>query len=412
LGGAVRGKKGKMAITYNAGTNIITVTGYTAGTPCTFLNLWNADQLGGWNKITRQCTDQYCFTANLQIGDGTITTWFGDTNKQIVFNCAPFVSPIKGFNVSVLVKNNATFRLGKLKDAGLKTTNKGCAFSYRYGSTHSTIMGDAVDGANIELYSTQIISPNHIFFLAMSENLKLYNSILADGVELYELFGVDIYNVVLQNHDNRFGIVNCIGEMDTISINNFWYAINVTTYDYGESVVFKNLKMADSSNYMMYLSDLDFDDALLINCESDVWSFLWEPANPSTKHVIRQYEFDLKVMDKAGVNINGATVKIWDKDNNLVVNTTTAGGVISMQTLNYGYYSDAGGSTPVMQTPHTIEISKAGYETYKTAFMVDVKINWRIRLLEAMPVRQCDNDMILQLRPESQEDDRFLYTRI
>ena len=69
-----------MAITYNAGTNVITVTGYTAGTPCTFLDVWNADQAGGWGVITRQCSHQYCLSAQLDIGDGSTVTYFGDKN--------------------------------------------------------------------------------------------------------------------------------------------------------------------------------------------------------------------------------------------------------------------------------------------------------------------------------------------
>jgi hypothetical protein len=35
-----------MAVAYNVGTNIITVTGYTAGVPCTFTDIYNADKAG------------------------------------------------------------------------------------------------------------------------------------------------------------------------------------------------------------------------------------------------------------------------------------------------------------------------------------------------------------------------------
>jgi len=56
----------------------------------------------------------YHFDAKIQIGDGTTATWFADTNKLVEFY--PMVDP----NIGILVKNNATFRLGVLIDAAKK----------------------------------------------------------------------------------------------------------------------------------------------------------------------------------------------------------------------------------------------------------------------------------------------------
>lgn len=74
-----------MAITYNAGTNTITVTAYTAGTPCTFLDIYNADVAGAWGQVTRQCTNQFCFDCKLVIGDGSTATYFADIGIDFSF---------------------------------------------------------------------------------------------------------------------------------------------------------------------------------------------------------------------------------------------------------------------------------------------------------------------------------------
>lgn len=94
----------------------------------------------------------------------------------------------------------------------------------------------------------------------------------------------------------------------------------------------------------------------------------------------------LELWNMQHIGFDGATVKIWDLNNNLVVDTTTASGVIATQTLDYGYYIQSDGSTPTMQTPHTIEIKKAGYQTYKKKFTLDEKIDWRIRLRKVTEV--------------------------
>lgn len=97
-----------------------------------------------------------------------------------------------------------------------------------------------------------------------------------------------------------------------------------------------------------------------------------------------QYEFDLKVIDKDNVAINAATVKVWDKDSNLIVDTTTnASGVITTQTISRGYYNQANGNTLQEKSPHLIKIEKAGYTTYEADFTLDDKTNWLIALQPA-----------------------------
>jgi len=192
-------------------------------------------------------------------------------------------------------------------------------------------------------------------------------------------------------------------------------------------------------------------DLYMIN--STFSTFFWDPQGDVCT-VYKQYEFDLKVVDMYGNAINGATVKIRDLTNNLILNKTTnvdgyvgedsgtatsgtpitlidtskswtvdewrsyevviTGGTGAGQSqtvksntantlttnewaiqpdstsryilttvLNYGYYNKIGNTVPYMQTPHTLEIFKTGYEPYKKEFTADKKIDWTISLKPA-----------------------------
>ena len=51
--------------------------------------------------------------------------------------------------------------------------------------------------------------------------------------------------------------------------------------------------------------------------------------------------------------------------------------------LNRGYYMQPNGNDITLETPHTIEISKPGYQTYRKKFTVNKKIDWLIRLIHS-----------------------------
>jgi len=72
-------------ITYSSPT--ITVTGYTGGTPCRFWDVWNASNVNGWGAVFNNYDTQYFFNSSrLQIGDGSVLTYFADTAVQVAFN--------------------------------------------------------------------------------------------------------------------------------------------------------------------------------------------------------------------------------------------------------------------------------------------------------------------------------------
>ena len=360
-----------MAITYNAGTNTITVTGYTGVTPCTFLDFFNADVAGGWGVVTRLCNDFFCFSCHLTIGDDLTTTWFKDTLKTAIFTAA---------SCKFYVKTLATFQLGE-KDAN----------------------GDVYDGCFLKI--------NDPIFSAFSTggsagDVKFYDSIIyfpafwrlyrgsAQLVELIDcriikwkggrIQGTNSIIKGLQFHDTtEYSLTTKtpVGTLENIKSYRNTYGFYYSPA-YSQDTTIKGLVCRNNTYSIFVNVDASANYSLyLINPDVDVWNFHYLPAGNYYGTVRRQYEFNAKVQNEDEIAINGAIVKIWDKDDNLVTDVTTgADGKIVTQTLNYGFYKQSTGDTPTMQTPHIIEISKAGVETYTKKFTINKKTDWTIAL--------------------------------
>ena len=167
-----------------------------------------------------------------------------------------------------------------------------------------------------------------------------------------------------------------IGTVDDLRITDVTYGFMCFFITSG-SVSISNCELVNESliSFYMFGSSVNF---YVINtaCKWLVGFF-----NSASAVLYRQYEFDLKVIDKDNTPIQTATVKIWDKDSNLIVDTTTnASGVIAPQTITRGYYNQANGGTLQEASPHLIKIEKAGYTTYEADFTLDAKKGWLIAL--------------------------------
>jgi|GEM_PF-2556963 len=360
-------KIGFHTITYDSGTNTITVTGYTEATPCNFTDIYNADVAGAWGVVTRQCTNQFCFNCRLVIGDGTTETWFVDSLKQIIFSATSTSgSSQKLFDV----KSSSHFILGVCSSDVDKTTEDGCSLSY----LGTDVPGIIYSNVPVEIYSSVFSSPNGNAHIYTPSGSKFYNVLFTKNIYLSSASGV-FHNVVFQNSFYAMNDPTIESGSGKIRIESVEYGLFIHT---GTTLINSEILQSGYADIRVFMSSVDH---YFINVVCD-WVIQW--LGTSAGKIYRQYTFDLKVIDKDNTAINGATVKIWDKDNNLVVDTTTdANGEIATQTITRGYYNQANGNTLQDASPHLIKIEKAGYTTYEADFTLEEKTDWLIALNSA-----------------------------
>ena len=371
-----------MAITYSAVTNTITVTEYTEATPCNFTDIYNADVAGGWGVVTRQCTNQFCFDCKLVIGDASTVTWFADTEKTVIFIAT--ASHIQ----FIQIRTNANFRIGEIINAGRRTSWKGCTITGVAQADSNGLIRNYTSEptGKIEIYSSSLIdlgTTSGCSILLYSGNYYVWNSILS-GMNVWMRWSTtscEFYNTSMAKGRNEGAIFHpkIIGLFDKITITeSFNGVVAAGATDVGDYTI-KNLNSAGCP-YVAYFWGVQPSDGYLINPDIDTWAFYW--ASGMTSKIYRQYEVDLNVVDSGGTGIDTAKVKIWNKDDIIKTNTTTnASGVLATQTLNYGYYNQSGGNTPVMKTPHEMRIYKYGKEMLSSKSSIEAKTDWALTML-------------------------------
>jgi len=319
---------------------------------------------GQWGVVSKQGDGQYYFECKLNIGDGSTETWLIDTKKAISFTL------IDNF---ITIKNYGYLRSGEVISESKRISKDGCYFYSLAPITKKLIYVETY--GTLELYSSLINSKAYLQIDSSKIN-KIWNSIIIGSYcSGFPTPQVNIYNVLWSSA--LYGVqISPINASD-VTIVNCYYGMYLKAMH--SNYYISNFKMIDETySFRTY----NFKGNLYVIDSDCKWSFYWGYA--SSGKVYQQYSFNLKVIDPGGNPIQGATVKIWDVNNNLVVNETTdANGQIPEQILTYGYYDQDHGDTPVMLTPHTIKISKPGYQTYKKKFAVNKKIDWLIRLIHS-----------------------------
>jgi len=363
-----------MGITFDpAGIGTITVTGYTELAPCTFEDIYQADVAGGWGKVTKLDTAFYFFTCRLVIGDNTTPTWFHD------YNCAVVYTGVATGTYWCRVATNATMIWGTLVDETNKVTRYGVhLYSLSNGHSHWPVYGN---NGTCYYYSCSFDSNQGYYLMRMTNYgpARFWNCLLMNGFSLADSNTHNVYNTtILFGGDCALMYEGSLCVFDRVSV----FSPRVAAFKIGtNNVTVRSLYKRGTGHVVqcvyytnpawnLYLIDAD----CVGNLGGAAWTFSW-PGSPESGKIWRQYSFDLHVVDDQGSNISGAAVKVWDADGTLVVDTTTAvDGTITTQTLNYGYYSkQTGGDTPVLRTPHRIQVSASGYRTLDFYMSIDEK---------------------------------------
>lgn len=310
----------------------------------------------------------------LMLGDASNDAYFGDTKKTIeVYKMPDFTF----FFDSPLDKGH--LYLGEVASVSDKTGKNGCSFKME---SPDMLMDQGFTNrlAELYMYDTKIIGDYEVATMMRLEGTdgRIWQSLFTKVYLTANAGNLDVYNIVLSDAFLGLLYFSTTGVMDKIQIlDNLHTVIQAPTTVsstclnlYIRNFVSNLFSIGNGTTASHYLIDADIDWSLvLISWHSSPLCILY-----------RQHTFNLKITDKVGNNINGATVKVWDKDDSLIVNTTTAGGVIVEQIVTRGYYNQANGNSLQDKSPHTIKIAKAGYQTYINDFTLDKEINWLIRL--------------------------------
>ncbi|MCW3998746.1 MAG: hypothetical protein NWE93_00720 [Candidatus Bathyarchaeota archaeon] len=368
-----------MGITYNAATNTITVTGYTSGVPCTFMDLYNADEAGGWGVVSKQGVNQYLFNAKLYIGDstGSVATYFADKNVQVTF--ADFLSAGEVFVYICAAWTNTYATFGVLHDESTKSTSDGCDFFFLTPANYqyAFISQWGVDDFNINFYSCtfkSVSSASSVYIFGsrvwncyfdrgvtietLSANGSLYNfqmhgAGVGSGLNLPLLDGVTCEELRIINAYQ--GLAVLAGSKGTYSVSNIFMRNNFYDFSfYGASVV---------------------TSIFLVNCDCDGWVFNWADSTPIT--VYRQYEFNLTLRESDCTPIEGASVKLSKGAVTLELETDQ-NGQIATQALTHGYFDQAHGSTEQDTENWTLNIEADGYMPYTASFPITEKTRLQV----------------------------------
>ncbi len=347
-----------MGITYDAPSNTITVTGFSAETPCTFLDIWNADQGGGWGVVSKQGTAQFMFDCKLKIGDGSTETWFADTKKQITWNDIDTSS----YERIIEVKSNAHFIMGTVINESEKATKDGVQFVTFLDHTTPSWHQPAVfisynynSNVDLKLYScsfSSAVGTSGTVWMAGGQDHRLWNCILDNfGVE-----GGDVFNVMLLDAD---GVKYARGTYEKIYAYDNSRLV-YTHFDY--PFEFKDV-YGRNNTIIATLASAWSGIGKIINSDLDVWSFYWDPA--ATGKIYRQYEFDTHCQDKEGGDLTGVSAvgEYVSPYGQAFSQTTDGNGDIPTQTVDHGFFDQAHGDTEQLKTPLKVTYSKPGYQT-------------------------------------------------
>ncbi|MCW4006171.1 MAG: hypothetical protein NWF04_06210 [Candidatus Bathyarchaeota archaeon] len=384
------------AWSYNAETNTVSVVGGISG----FLDAYNADVAGGWGKIHKQGENQFLLECKLQIGDGSTPTVFADTNKQVVLSNAVISTTSDTSRRFIQILDEAVFTLGAVDNPTLKVTSGGCHIlnleeTNYYYAIHSS------SAAQVYLYSSSFSGANlamdSLLFLNGQE-VRVWNCQFNGRSHIAYLNNGSVYNVMaLSTATALRRVVNAV--VDKVAALGCWRGV------WFQNEISQRISNVFSreSNKGIRVENIGGFDQFLVNPDFDTYTFEWVGTN--TGKIFRQYEFDLKVTDKNNGPIEDAAVKLCDQNGAETFTTTTnPTGKIDTQTVTRGYYDQAHNDALQDYTPHTLTITKQGYQTYTKKFFLEHKTQWETKLSRAQHILLNQGTPTLNLKPSDPEN--------
>jgi len=324
-----------------------------------------------WGVVHRNNANQFAFDARIIIGDGLVTTWFADTDKQVVFSAN---APTGGWQYLIQVANNAHFRVGTLLDATERTTWEGCSLSALDSQTAMRLISVNA-GGELLLFSSMFVATAKAHSIQSYGDTKIYNCMFGSYIYVlirsasitFEMFNLLILNDWSSRYTSPIAITAISDDafFDKITITD---SIEIFNIGVNYNATLRNI-YSRKCGRTAYLGTNWSGYAYLIDIDSDVWSFSW---HGGIGKVYRQYTFKINVTDTEGTPIENANVTLVDIDEIQEFSVLTGvNGSFAVQNVNFGFYNQTGGNTPYMKTPHNLTISHSSYTTLSYRVTID-----------------------------------------
>ena len=349
---------------WNSTTKILTIIsnatnneGNTEGNAYSCLDIQNYGLLNS-SYLNVTCGNQYSFNFRIIIGDGSATTWFVDTMKQIMFKA----NAVSGnWQYLIQIQKYGHFRVGNLDDADTKSTSYGCQLLSLVTGYNIYFIGAPWSPSSVSLYSSSFKSLGYTqLYLRKTVNVFNCHIDYRVGFLLYPISDVNLFNVHKEKmvataaHFDVRGTIDTFERVSVIGVGRvIWttgsasftmrdlYVRGYTTFFYGSSWT---------------------GTAYLIDADVDLWDFDWSGTN--TGEIYRQYSFKINVTNTNGSPIQNANVTMIDAEGIEEFTVLTgANGSFAEQIVTYGFYNQTGGNTPYLLTPHVLTITHDNYTT-------------------------------------------------
>ncbi|MFA5112085.1 MAG: hypothetical protein WC443_11805 [Desulfobaccales bacterium] len=325
-----------------------------------------------WGVIWNKGGSLYQLDCKWNIGDGATSTFFKAIDTTVVFAPAATASNQTVWKVFA----NATLQFGNLDDATKKTTKQGCGLVFLENTYYN---GNFRSAGTLYLYSCSVKLPyfngRFSFNPEGSGSVTAWNCFSSGYSRFYGITNGSIYNLIC---DTATAIDTCSCPIDKASVSATGSADALVAQGGGS---FSNVYIR-RVGYLINPYNISVP-VYLINVDSDNWGIRW--GGTCTGRVYRQNSIDCHVNDKDGTNISGASVVLKDAAGTVIFSVATdTGGKIVQQTASRGYYDQAHGSVLQDYGPHTLTITKDGYQDYQDVIILDRKMDLEVALLPAV----------------------------
>jgi len=359
-----------MAITYDAPSNTITVTGYSEVTPATMADVYAADVAGGWGVVTEVVADgMYFIQANLQVGDNINATYFILQANEVMRLADDVILTVLDYahlQVGALEndrgKNGGVLILGAMSVATVTNLLSGAHASLRlYGSFFAAGVNHRLV---VRLGAFEMIDSTWKQAWTGSGTSDLYLNTLQECTIYGSIFTNLSVGIVLQSNIFNFEKSAILKSGSAFGISQNGATRTAYNLDAENCPLLVNCGTLNSSVTLI--------DPIVQVTQSQVNTGV-------SGYVYLKYTVDVNVADRNGEALSGVTVGWADSRGNGGSDVTDANGNVDFTLLSKQWVGISEDETDFNDFIFTI--SKSGYETLTLEnITIDSPIDWHLEL--------------------------------